>query len=72
MKLSKLINDLIEIKKKYGDHEVYTQDPDYGDGKHQVTQVVAEGETVHRQADMVAVIWHTPGSHCTQCGRGCD
>lgn len=72
MKLSALINELIKIKIEFGDHEVYAQDPDYGDGKHQVTQVVAEGESVHYQANMVAVIWHGSGSHCTQCGRGCD
>ncbi len=72
MKISKLINELIEIKKKYGDREVYAQDPDYGDGKHPVSTVIAEGESVHLGADMVAVIWHGAGSHCSQCGRGCD
>lgn len=72
MKLSRLINELIKIKIEHGDHEVYTEDPDYGDGKHQVTQVAVEGETVHWQADMVAVLYHQIGNHCSECGRGCD
>lgn len=72
MKISKLINELIAIKKEHGDHEVYAGDPDYGDGKHQVTQVCVEGENLHCTADMVAVLWHGSGSYCKECHRGCD
>lgn len=72
MKISKLISELIAIKKEHGDQEVYVEDPDYGDGKHQVTQVHVEGENLHYSAPMVAVLWHLPGSYCRECHRGCD
>lgn len=67
MKVSRLINELIKLKKEHGDIEVYAEDPDYGDGgAYEVTQA-----RLHGDGDAV-VIWHGTGRWCKQCGRGCD
>lgn len=63
MKLSKLINELIALKIKHGDLEVWSGDPDYGE-LYPVTQVREDGGT--------ADIYHHYGSYCRECRRGCD
>lgn len=71
MKVSKLINELIELKKKHGDVEVFAEDPDYGDGNaYQVTRAKYESGS-HLSKEGV-VLWHHWGSYCRSCGRGCD
>lgn len=71
MKVSKLINELIALKVKHGDVEVFAEDPDYGDGNaYKVSQ--ARYEPAGWLSKEGIVIWHATGSYCKQCGRGCD
>lgn len=66
MRIGKLISELIKLKIKYGDVEVFAEDPDYGDGG-----AYAVTEARYYGRDKI-VIWHGTGSYCKQCGRGCD
>ena len=64
MKVSELISRLIALKVKHGNLEVLAGDPDYGEAMFPVTGIREDQGTID--------IYHFEGSHCKQCGRGCD
>lgn len=83
VKLSKLINELIKLKKEHGDLDVRAGDPDYSGGDlYPVTAAVYHDGTPEWNAGRWLVCDHTAGphvdlyhflgSHCSECGRGCD
>ncbi len=71
MKASQLINQLIALKKKHGDVDVYAEDPDYGDGNaYLVTRAhYSSGGPLEKEG---IILWHFWGAYCRECGRGCS
>jgi hypothetical protein len=83
LQLSQLINQLIALKKKHGDLPVYAGDPDYSGGDfYPVSACVYHDGQLEYNAGRWLVcdvtgkphidLYHFLGSHCSQCGRGCD
>lgn len=84
LKLSQLINQLIELKKKHGDLPVRAGDPDYSGGDlYPVTSAVYhDGHYEYNAGYLVCDhngrgaehidLYHFLGTHCRECGRGCD
>lgn len=83
MKLAELINQLIELKKKHGNIGVFAGDPDYSGGAlFEVTAAKYHDGAPEFNAGRWLVcaedsgphvdLYHFLGSHCPECGRGCD
>lgn len=68
MKTSKIISELIELKKKHGDLEVLLGDAHSTDWREYTSRVVGPPEVV---GDDV-MIWLDYGPRCGECRRGCD
>lgn len=76
MKVSKLINELIALKRKHGDIEVVADDPDQRVPLlHEISSVThgapGIGPDAHPYGDYI-ILWHWYGDYCGECGRGCD